>query len=405
MKTIRLRNGQLGRHNPNHPWIYKRQFLKVEPSIKPGDIVSVISSEGSFLGRGYYNPRSEISIRMLTFRDEAIDKVFFDSRIKKALEKRKGLLSKTNAYRAIFSEADELPGLIMDMYSDTLVFQFLTLGMEKFKDIIVECARAVPKARYIYEKSVSAFRKLEGLKDVQGWHGDQGDTIVEISEGKARFLVDLLNGHKTGFYLDQRNSRLAMEPLSKEKKVLDLFCYTGAFSVSSASFGANEVTAIDIKDKWLELGRKNARLNNVEGRIEFIKGDAFFKLKDIYNSGEKFDIIIVDPPSFLKKRESIKSASKGYSQLNLLAMKALREGGILATFSCSGNMPNEAFSDTLKKAVREAGKRMTILKRCHQAEDHPIIRHIPQTDYLKGYFLKIENIEVDTKYHSQNIMT
>lgn len=390
MKTIRLRKGRQGLHNPNHPWIYKRQFLK-NPSVKPGDIVSVLNSEGSFLGRGYYNPRSEISIRIITFKDEVIDKAFFESRIKRALEKRKGLLSKTNAYRVVFSEADELPGLIMDMYSDTLVFQVLTLGMERFKNTIVECAEAVLEARYIYEKSVSSFRKLEGLKDIQGWHGDQGGTIVEISEGRARFLVDLLNCHKTGFYLDQRNSRLAMEPLSKDKKVLDMFCYTGGFSVSSASFGASEVTAIDIKDEWLELGRKNARLNNVEERIKFVKADAFSKLEDIYNSGEKFDIIIVDPPSFLKKRESMKSASKGYGWLNLLAMKALREGGTLATFSCSGNMPNEAFSDILKKAAREARKRMTILKRCHQAEDHPIVRHIPQTEYLKGYFLKIES--------------
>ena len=391
MKTIQLRKGRLGRHNPRHPWIYKRQFLK-NPFIKPGDIVSIISSEGSFLGKGYYNPRSEISIRMLTFKDEAIDKAFFDSRIKRALEKRKGLLSKTNAYRIVFSEADELPGLIMDLYSDTLTFQVLTLGMEKFKNMIVESARAELKARYIYEKSISAFRKLEGLKDVHGWHGDQGNMIVEISEGKTRFLVDLLNGHKTGFYLDQRNSRLAMEPFSKDKKVLDLFCYTGAFSVSSVLFGASEVTSIDIKNEWLELGRKNARLNNVEERIKFVKADVFSKLKDIYNSGEKFDIIIVDPPSFLKSKESMKSASKGYGRLNLLAMKVLENGGILATFSCSGNMPNEAFSNILKRAGREAGKKMTILKRCHQAEDHPIVRHIPQTEYLKGYFLKIENI-------------
>lgn len=391
MKTIRLRQGRLGRHNPLHPWIYKGQFLK-NPSVNPGDIVSVISAEGSFLGRGYYNPKSEISVRILTSKDEAIDRAFFDSRIKKAIEKRKGLLSKTSAYRVVFSEADELPGLIMDMYSDTLTFQILTLGMENFKNIIVECAGGILKPRYIYEKSVSAFRKLEGLKDIRGWHGDQGDTIVEISEGKERFLVDLLNGHKTGFYLDQRNSRLAMEPLSKEKKVLDLFCYAGAFSVSLASFGAREVMAVDIKDEWLDLGRKNARLNNVGEKIKFIKADAFSKLKDINSSGEKFDIIIVDPPSFLKHRASIKSASKGYGQLNLLAMKALEDDGILATFSCSGNMPNEVFSDILKKAGREAGKKLTILKRCHQAEDHPIVRHIPQTEYLKGYFLKIENI-------------
>lgn len=387
-KVIRLRSGRLGKIRIGHPWIYKRRLLKVDPSIRPGDIVSIISSENKFVGKGYYNPKSEISIRILSFSDEPMNRAFFYNKVKKSVEKRSGLLDKTNAYRAVFSEADGLPGVIIDVYSDTAVFQILTLGMEKFKDILIESIKTILNPKFIYEKSASPFRKLERLKDVTKWWGEEGSTLVEIFEGKARFLVDVVNGHKTGFYLDQRNSRLAIQNISKGKKVLDLFCYTGAFSVHAAMSGAQKVLGVDIKGDWLELGRKNAFLNKVTENIEFVKGDAFSVLKNIHKSGELFDIIIIDPPSFLKSRESLMSASKGYSQLNLIAMKTLTEGGIMATFSCSHNMPNEIFSGILKEAATDANKKITILKRCHQAEDHPIVRTIPETEYLKGYFLR-----------------
>ena len=392
MKIIRLKTGRHGILRTGHPWIYKRQLLKVDPSIRPGDIVSLINSENKFVGKGYYNPKSEISIRIVSFGDETLNKQFFYNRVKGAIEKRKGLLVKTNAYRAVFSEADGLPGLIVDVYSDTAVFQILTLGMEKVKDSLIESIKTVLNPRYLYEKSKSPFRKLEGLKDIAMWHGKTGDAVIEIFEGKAFFLADIVNGHKTGFYLDQRNSRLAMEGISKGKKILDIFCYTGAFSVHAAISGAQKILGADIKDDWIKLGRKNTELNKVAAKIEFIKGDAFSVLKNIHNSGELFDIIIIDPPSFLKSKESLASASKGYKELNLIAMKTLTEGGILATFSCSYNMPNEIFSKILKEAAIAAKKKIMILKRCHQADDHPIVRTIPETEYLKGYFLKIDPI-------------
>jgi 23S rRNA (cytosine1962-C5)-methyltransferase len=206
----------------------------------------------------------------------------------------------------------------------------------------------------------------------------------------VKFSVDIVNGHKTGFYLDQRKSRMALENIYKGKKVLDLFCYTGGFSVSAASYGAAEVTGADIKEEWLKLARLNAELNGAGARVKFIKGDAFSVLGAFNKAGEKFDIVIVDPPSFLKTRESIVSASKGYGDLNLAAMQALAPGGILATFSCSHNMPNALFAKLIKDAAVKAGRKLSILKRCHQAEDHPIIKHIPETEYLKGYFLRIE---------------
>lgn len=391
-KAIAVRLGRMGKLRPGHPWIYKEQLRSYDKSIKPGEIVAMIDADGKFIGRGYFNPISEISVRLLTFKDEPIDRHFFLHRIKEAFEKRRKLFSVTNAYRAVYTEADGLPGLIVDVYNDTAVFQVLTLGMERVKSIIIDCIREVIKPKFIYEKSESEFRKLEGLTDTKCWHGEQGKDIVEIFEGKVKFLVDIANGHKTGFYLDQRRSRMALEGLAKGKKVLDLFCYTGGFSVSAACFGASDVRGIDIKEEWLEMAGKNAALNGVSQNTEFVAGDVFDALREIHNSGERFDIIILDPPSFMKSARSLNGASKGYKDLNLYAMKTLNDGGILCTFSCSHNMPNEIFADILRKAARDARKKTQIIKRCHQAEDHPIVRSIPETEYLKGYFLKVSSI-------------
>ncbi|MBP7055592.1 MAG: class I SAM-dependent rRNA methyltransferase [Candidatus Omnitrophica bacterium] len=389
-KTIKLRSGKLGLHKPGHPWIFRNQLLKdIDPSIKPGDIISVVDRDNKFIGRGYYNSHSEITIRLLTFKDEPVDEGFFISRLRDAFEKRKPILEYTDAFRVVFSEADGLPGLIVDMYKNTAVFQLLTFGMEKLEPYITSSIAFVLKPAFIYEKSVSPYREIEGLRDVKKWRGEAGENIIEIREGRSRFLVDIERGHKTGFYLDQRRSRMALENICKGKRVLDLFSYTGGFSVSAAVSGASDVTGVDIKREWLELAERNTALNSVADKVNFIEGDAFAVLKDICERGEKFDIVILDPPSFLKSRESIKTAAKGYEELNLMAMKALNPGGVLATFSCSHNMPNELFNSILKKAATQAKREIGIIKRCHQAEDHPIIRTIPETEYLKGYFLKI----------------
>ena len=386
---IRLKKGKDGTIRPGHPWIFKSQIAKADPAVKSGDVAGISDADGKFIGRGYYNPKSEIAVRLLTFIDEPIDINFFRKKIAQAVEKRKSLSAVTNACRAVFSEADGLPGLIIDLYNDTAVFQALTFGMDRFKTHIADAIDEILKPKYIYEKNKSPFRKLEGLKDMTGWWGDEGKGLVEIFEGKVRFLVDIVNGHKTGFYLDQRKSRLALENISKNKKVLDLFCYTGGFAVSAATYGAAGVLGADIKEDWLKLARDNAELNAVARKTEFVKGDSFDVIKKINASGEKFDIIILDPPSFLKKRESIISATKGYAELNTLAMRAISDGGVLATFSCSHSMPNELFAKAVKDAASAAKKTFTILKRCHQAEDHPVVRAIPETEYLKGYFLKV----------------
>lgn len=388
-KIIRLRKGKSGRIGAHHPWIFKGQILKLTSSVQPGDIVTVISNEDKFIGHGYFNPASDIAIRLLTFKDEIIDESFLRDRIKEAVEKRSFLNDITDAKRLIFSEADGLPGLIADLYNDTLVMQIFTLGMENLKAPVLEAMKDIINPKYIYEKSDSPFRKIEKLKPIKQWTGAAGNNEIEIREGKAKFLVDISNGHKTGFYLDQRRSRLALADISKNKKVLDLFCYTGGFSINAALGGASNVLGIDIKKDWLELARKNATLNGVSERADFAAGDAFEIMKKMCNSGEKFDIIVVDPPSFLRSKRDLISAAKGYKELNALAFSALNIGGTLCTFSCSHNMPGNTFAHIIKDAAAKGGKKFSILKRCRQDKDHPVIREIPQTEYLKGYFLKV----------------
>ena len=387
-KIITLRTGRKGKLKPGHPWIFKGQTLKTPPGIRPGDIVTIVNGEGKFVGRGYYNPASEITIRLLTFKDEPIDGTFLQKRIEDAVTKRNFLSEFTNAKRLIFSEADGLPGLIVDQYNDTIVFQISTLGMERMKEGLLQVLADIVNPKFIYEKSDSPFRKKEGLKDVKKWWLYDGETNIEIREGAAKFIVDIANGHKTGFYLDQRRSRAALKEISRGKTVLDLFCYTGGFSVNAALGGAKRIVCVDIKPEWLAMARKNAELNGVSDKVEEREGDVFEILNNICNSQERFDIIVLDPPSFLRSKKDLIAAIKGYKEINALAFKALSDGGILCTFSCSHNMPNKIFSDVIKDAALESGKKFTILKRCRQDKDHPIISHIPETEYLKGYFLK-----------------
>jgi 23S rRNA (cytosine1962-C5)-methyltransferase len=405
-KIITLRTGKKGKLKPGHPWIFKGQTLKAPPGIRSGDIVTIVNGQGDFVGRGYYNPASEITIRMLTFNDEPIDGNFLQKRIEDAIAKRDKTGTGyffptmtqgkkvacprffTNAKRLIFSEADGLPGLIVDQYNDTIVFQISTLGMERMKDGLLKVLADIVNPKYIYEKSDSPFRKIEGLKTIKKWWLYDGETNIEIYEGAAKFIVDIENGHKTGFYLDQRRSRAALKDISRGKTVLDLFCYTGGFSINAALGGAKRVVGVEIKPEWLALAGKNAALNGVSDKIEQREGDVFDVLNNICESGEKFDIIVLDPPSFVRSKRDLISAAKGYREINALAFKTLSDNGILCTFSCSHNMPNKMFSDVIKEAAVSAGRKFTILKRCRQDKDHPIAREIPETEYLKGYFLK-----------------
>lgn len=376
----------------SHPWIYKNHIASVESGIEPGNIVTINTRDNIFLGIGYYNPKSLIAARMLSNEEEPIDFNFFKERILKALQKREAFRKITNAYRVVSSEADGLPGLVIDLYNNTAVFQVNTLGMDRFKNEIIDSICEIIKPSYIYEKSDSDLRKVEGLKKVSSWHGTAGKEKILIFENKAKFIVNIIHGHKTGFYLDQRKARIAFGHIAKGKRILDIFCYTGGFSVHAALNDAVEIIAIDIKDEWLAQIKENAELNNVNRKIKFVKGNAFSVMHEFVKTKEQFDIVILDPPSFLKNKYGLQTALKGYLELNRLAMRLLSEKGVLCTFSCSHHMRNEIFSDMLKKAAALENKSYSIIKRCHQDKDHPIIKEIPETEYLKGYFLSVSSI-------------
>ncbi len=371
-----------------HPWIYRSQIGSVSEE-SPGDIYAVHSASGFLLGKGYYNPRSEITVRLFTYKDEVIDEAFFESRIKKALQFRNKYVKDTNAYRVVSSEADGLPGLIVDKYADHLVFQILTLGMEKRKETVVAALKKALNPAFIYEKSDAPSRKLEGMNEVKRWWEEEGKAEVEIFEGKLKFIVDISGGHKTGFYLDQRDSRRAIKDFVKDKKVLDCFSYTGGFSVYSSFYGAKEVLGIDIHKASVELANRNAKLNGLsEEKIRFKTGNIFNELKRFDAKRERFDVIILDPPSFVKSKNALEGALTGYKEINLRAFKILDEGGILATFSCSGHIEEELFLQVILDAAFDAKRGVKILNRCSQPLDHPVDPFIPQTLYLKGLVLE-----------------
>ena len=386
--VITLKSGQDAVIRSGYPWVFRRNIAATGISGN-GDVIDLVDSSGAFLGRGYYNAMSGITVRLLTFKDEAINRDFFRERITAAFTKRKDILKTTNACRAVFSEADGLGGLIVDIYADVAVFQIGTLGLERFKEDIVAAIKDVLNPKYIYERSDSTARHDEGLALIKKWWSEPYQGLVEIFEGKAKFLVDIENGHKTGFYLDQRKARRSLHGICKGKKVLDLFSYCGGFAINAALSGAESVMAVDIKDEWLELGKKNAEINGVADKISFIKADVFNFLRNMRAIHENFDIIILDPPSFLKSRHKLADAIRGYREINISAMRILNPGGALATFSCSHNMPSEAFAGLLKEAALEVKRPYSVLARCHQDKDHPFVKNIPETNYLKGYFLKV----------------
>jgi 23S rRNA (cytosine1962-C5)-methyltransferase len=374
-----------------HPWIYKNHIAFADPEINPGDIVTIITHKNEYLGTGYYNYKSVIAIRILSTKEEPIDNNFFNIRISQAFQKRDSIKKISNAFRVVSSEGDGLPGLIVDLYNDTVVFQINTLGMENFRNEIFSSIQNIIKPAYIFEKSDASVRKLEGLKQAVTWYGVNGNEKVEIYEGKAKFIVDIVRGHKTGFYLDQRKARIAVADFAKGRKVLDIFCYTGGFSINALLGNAKEALCIDIKDEWLDQVKINASINGVSSLVTCVKGSAITNLQKLIQKNEFFDMIILDPPSFLKNKHGLETALKGYLELNRIAMRLLSDKGVLCTFSCSHHMRNEIFSDMLKEAAKLENKTFSILKRCRQDKDHPIVKEIPETEYLKGYFLSVSS--------------
>lgn len=375
-------------------WIFDNEIASILGSFEDGDIVAVHDFDGYGLGKGFINRNSKIRVRMMTRnRHQEIDEAFLKMRVQEAWDYRKKV-SDTGSCRVIFGEADFLPGLVVDKFSDVLVVQSLALGIDRLKDQIVELIKEVLaadgiKIRGVYERSDAKVRRQEGMELYKGFIGEPFDTNVEIEENGVRYMVDVKDGQKTGFFLDQKYNRKAIQHLCKDAKVLDCFTHTGSFALNAGYGGAKEVTGVDASELAVEQATLNSKLNGMQDRVKFICRDVFELLPELEEKGEKFDVVILDPPAFTKSRNSVKNAVKGYREINLRAMKLVRDGGFLATCSCSHFMTYELFTQTIHQAARNVHKRLRQVEYRTQAPDHPILWAAEESYYLKFYVFQV----------------
>lgn len=394
MLTLRLKKGREKSLQNRHPWVFSGAIDAVGGPIAPGATVDVLSSSGTRLGAGAYSPHSQIAVRMWSFSpEEEISPDFFRDRISRAVLARTlpGSQQNFSACRLIHAESDGLPGITVDKYGEYLVCQFLSAGAEHWKDEIVQILKTRIPCKGIYERSDAAVREKEGLIPRTGvlW-GDCPPDRIRIQEGDLFFNVDVLKGHKTGFYLDQRENRAAIREFCGGARVLNCFAYTGGFGVAALAAGAETVTNVEASASLLEQALENAAVNGLDAsRLRSLAEDVFQTLRRFRDSRTQFDVIILDPPKFAESRSQIPKASRGYKDINLLAAKLLAPGGILVTFSCSGLMPPDLFQKITADAVLDAGRTGQILRRLHQASDHPTALEFPEGSYLKGLICRI----------------
>jgi len=372
-----------------HPWIFSGAIEKVEGSPSNGEMVQIFTSNKKLVGSGSFSPSSQIRVRVWSFDpEEKIDIDFFKRKISLAHSLREKIIdtSKTNVYRIINAESDELPGLIVDRYADYLVCQFLSAGAEFHKKIIIDVLDDIFKPLGIFERSDVDVRTKEGLQPVQGLiKGTLSEDFVEVRENGFKFLVDIKGGHKTGFYLDQRDNRKLISEFAKGKNVLNCFSYTGGFSVYALASGAEKVTQIESSLSALELANKNIERNGLSlTTVENMNDDVFKVLRKFRDERKSFDLIILDPPKFTESASQIQQASRGYKDINLLALKLLNPGGILFTFSCSGHISPELFQKIVADAALDSGRKVKIIKQLTQSSDHPVSLNFPEGLYLKG---------------------
>ncbi len=375
-------------------WIFDNEIASVMGSFENGDVVIVRDFDGYPLGRGFINENSKIRVRMMTRnKDQEVDEAFLEMRVRDAWEYRKKTVD-TSSCRVIFGEADFLPGLVVDKFSDVLVVQSLALGIDRMKETIVALLKKVLQedrvsVRGVYERSDAKVREQEGMERAKGFIGEPFDTEVEIVENGVHYLVDVKDGQKTGFFLDQKYNRLAIQRLCRDARVLDCFTHTGSFALNAGIAGAREVTGVDASELGVEQAGKNAKLNHLEDRVKFICEDVFELLPRLEEQGEKYDVVILDPPAFTKSRNSVKNAVKGYREINRRAMKLVKDGGYLATCSCSHFMTYELFTKTIHQAAQNVHKRLRQVEYRTQAPDHPILWAAEESYYLKFYIFQV----------------
>lgn len=395
MKRLLLKPGREKSVLNRHPWVFSGAISRLEGAPQPGDVVEVADHTGQPLALADYNPRSQITLRILTFDpSEVVDSTFWRKRLEASLRRREALpgAAEHTAQRLVYAESDGLPGLIVDRYGEFLVLQALTLGMERRKALLADLLQELFQPRGIYERSDVDVRAQEGLSEVAGLlRGEPPPEKVEIVEHGLRFWVDLYRGHKTGFYLDQRVNRQRVAPYCAGREVLNAFSYTGAFAAYALRYGARRVTNLDSSAEALRAAAENLALNGLStGAAEHVEGDAFRLLRLWRDEGRTFDLIILDPPKFAFSRAQLTAATRGYKDINLLAMKLLRPGGILCTFSCSGLVSEDLFQKILFGASLDAAREVRILERLSQAPDHPVSLTFPEGAYLKGFICRVE---------------
>lgn len=392
--VVRLKRGEGRILKGGGAWIYDNEIERVIGECENGDLVTVEDFDGYGLGTGFINRNSTIMVRMMSRkRGQEIDEDFLEQRVREAIRYRKKVVDMESC-RLIFGEADFLPGIVVDKFADVLVVQSLAMGIDRWKEVIIEKCRLVleeygMKVRGVYERSDAKVREQEGMERRKGFIGEEFPTKVLIQENGVKYYVDIAEGQKTGFFLDQKYNRLAIQKLCKGGRVLDCFTHTGSFALNAAVAGAEEVLGVDASALGVEQARENAALNGMDGRVQFICADVFELLPKLEKEGEKFDVVILDPPAFTKSRNSVKNAVKGYREINLRGMKLVKDGGFLATCSCSHFMTPELFSETIAQAAKNVHKRLRQVEYRTQAPDHPILWAAEESYYLKFYIFQV----------------
>ena len=392
--VVHIKKGEARSLKAGGMWIYDNEIESISGNFENGDMVEVVDFDGYFLGHGFINTRSKITVRVMSRkRNAVIDDDFIEMRVRNAWEYRKTTVD-TGSCRLIFGEADFLPGIVVDKFSDVLVVESLALGIDRWKPVILEKLKKVLAEdgiaiRGVYERSDAKVRLQEGMERFKGFIGEPFDTKVQIEENGVKYLVDVQDGQKTGFFLDQKYNRLAVHRLCRGAKVLDCFTHTGSFALNAGIAGAASVLGVDASELGVAQARENAELNGLSDRVQFLCADVFDLLPELERQGEKFDVVILDPPAFTKSRASVKNAVKGYREINMRGLKLVKDGGYLATCSCSHFMNPELFTKTIREAAASSHKRLRQVEYRTQAADHPILWAADSSYYLKFYIFQV----------------
>lgn len=388
---VTLASGKDKRIRHGHLWIFSNELLPLQNRPEPGEIVRVCNAQNKYIGTGFYHPNSLIAVRLLTRKPAVIDHTFFEQRIKQAIGYRANLRAETNAIRLVYAESDGLPGLIVDQYSEGIVMQILSAGMEKQRNIVIEILAKLLDPGFIILRNDHLMREREGLsQDKELFAGKKNDIPVTITENSVSYQIDPLEGHKTGFYIDQRDNRILFRRFINEgDRVLDAFCHFGGFAIHAALAGAGEVLAVDDSETVLEATRRNIQMNKLEDIISTRKADLMKLLPRMAEEKKTYDAINLDPPNFASNRKSVGPALRGYRKIHRAALEMLKPGGILATSSCSHHITEDAFLESMQRACHDSGRRVQLLYRGGHPQDHPILPEMPETGYLKFFIFRV----------------